>query len=168
MKRTTHALGGLVQRWPLYSSLAIASIGLGSGAIAQLPAAPIFERIAISPSFDPDPLILRGISGGSIPAAQAAGVPETPTGFCTGFVDRQPDHRVTLNQPFSYLSLQIRSLQDTMLVVRGPGGTWCNDDQNGKNPGISGQWLAGTYEVWVGSFQQNEYHPYTLNITEVR
>lgn len=73
-----------------------------------------------------------------------------------------------LTQFFNYLSLQVQSTEDTTLIIRGPGGTWCNDDSAGKNPGIAGQWLSGSYEVWVGSYQRNTYHPYVIRISEVR
>jgi len=50
--------------------------------------------------------------------------------------------------------------------VRGPGGSWCNDDYEGKNPGIVGQWLSGTYDIWVGSPQKNKYIPYIIRISQ--
>jgi hypothetical protein len=52
------------------------------------------------------------------------------------------------------------------MSVKGPGGTWCNDDFDGKNPGIVGEWLPGTYQIWIGSYKENESLPYTLKITE--
>lgn len=62
----------------------------------------------------------------------------------------------------------MQSPKDTTIIVRGPGGIWCNDDFKGKNPGIAGQWLPGTYSIWVGSYDQTKYHPYVLRITERR
>jgi hypothetical protein len=85
-----------------------------------------------------------------------------------GFVDEQPDHTIELTAFFNYLSLVVESPQDTTIVISGPGGTWCNDDFQGKNPGIAGQWLAGTYRVWVGSYDKNKYHPYVIKISEVQ
>lgn len=126
----------------------------------------IFENITISPRFSPDPIIIRGISGGSTPAARIAGRNQSITGPCVGLVDEQPDHRLELTAFFNYLSLQVESTQDTTLVIRGPGGTWCNDDFEGnKNPGIVGQWQKGIYEVWVGSYTSEQYHPYTIRIS---
>lgn len=126
----------------------------------------IFENITLSPAFTPDPSTVRGISGGSTSASEVAGRAETVTGPCNGFVDQQPDHTIVLTEFFNYLSFQIQSSDDTTLVIRGPGGTWCNDDYSGKNPGIAGQWLSGTYEVWIGSYDQNAYYPYVIRITE--
>ncbi|MGJ3248049.1 MAG: hypothetical protein ACFE0I_18445 [Elainellaceae cyanobacterium] len=128
----------------------------------------LFENVTLSPSFSPDPITVRGISGGQQAASAVAGRPETDTGSCVGFVDGPPDHRMTLTEFFDYLSLEIQSPDDTTLVIRGPGGSWCNDDYSGVNPGIAGQWFSGTYEIWVGSYQENSYHPYVIRISAVR
>lgn len=126
----------------------------------------IFENVTLSPAFSPDPSTVRGISGGPKAASEVAGRAETITGPCNGFVDEQPDHTVVLTEFFPYLSLQIQSSNDTTLVIRGPGGTWCNDDYAGKNPGIAGQWLSGTYQIWIGSYEETGYHPYVIRMTE--
>ena len=134
----------------------------------QAKSLPIFENATIGPNFSPDPRTLRGISGGSVPAKNVAGRAETATGPCVGFVDGQPDHKLVLNSFFNYLSIEVDSPQDTTLVIKGPGGTWCNDDYQGKNAGISGQWLKGSYQIWVGSYEKKKYHPYVIQITEKR
>jgi hypothetical protein len=128
----------------------------------------IFENVTISPKFSPEPLIIRGISGGSVPANKVAEGAETPTGPCVGFVDEPPDHTIVLTSFFNYLSLIVESPQDTTIVINGPGGTWCNDDFQAKNPGIAGQWLPGTYRVWVGSYDKNNYNPYIIRMSEVQ
>jgi hypothetical protein len=125
----------------------------------------IFENVTIQPKFQPDPKIIRGISGGLIEANQVADRKETPTGSCVGFVDKLPDHTINLTGFFEYLSLQVESPQDTTLVVRGPGGTWCNDDFKGKNPAIAGQWQPGRYQVWVGSYAKDNYYPYIIKMS---
>jgi hypothetical protein len=131
-------------------------------------APPIFGDITIKQQFSPDPFTVRGMSGGSVSAHQVAGRSETATGPCTGFVDEPPDHTLALASQFDYLKLQVQSPQDTTITVKGPGGTWCNDDFDGKNPGIVGEWLPGNYQIWVGSYQKGKYFPYTLQITEVK
>jgi hypothetical protein len=128
----------------------------------------IFENVTVKPKFSPAPLIIRGISGGSVPASQVAGRKETPNGPCVGFVDEAPDHTITLTAFFNYLSMVVESPQDTTLVVSGPGGTWCNDDFQGKNPGIAGQWQPGIYKVWIGSYDKNNFHPYVIKMTEAQ
>jgi hypothetical protein len=131
----------------------------------QSPVISIFENVTLSPNFSPDPTTIRGISGGPLTASNIAGRAETATGPCAGFVDEQPDHTIQLTEFFSYLSIQVESPEDTTLVVRGPGGSWCNDDYQNNNPGIAGQWLSGSYQVWVGSYNRDSYHPYVIRIT---
>ena len=53
---------------------------------------PIFENVTLSPNFNPDPLTIRGLSGGPVSAETTAGRTNTSTGPCSGFVDQQPDH----------------------------------------------------------------------------
>lgn len=134
----------------------------------QQPTNTIFESVSLSPGFSRDPLTVRGISGGNTSAADLAERTETPTGPCVGFVDDQPDHTMELSAFFDYLSLEVESTEDTTLIVRGPGGTWCNDDFNRMNPGIAGQWLSGTYQIWVGSYRDESYYPYVIRISETR
>ncbi len=157
--------------------LSISAFALAAGAVSdfsQLAAQPtppfLFENITLSPNFNPDAIAIRGISGGTIWARELAARKETETGPCVGFADEQPDHVLTLTNFFNYLSLQVDSPADTTIIVRGPGGTWCNDDviNQGKNPGIFGQWQAGTYQIWVGSFNKNQYHPYRIKLSEVQ
>ena len=127
---------------------------------------PIFEDVTLSPDFAPDPMTIRGISGGFVVAKETAGREETVTGPCIGFIDEKPDHKLVLRTFFEYLSIQVKSNEDTTLIVRGPGGTWCNDDYEGKNPGIVGQWLSGNYEIWVGSYERHKYSPYIIRISQ--
>ncbi len=130
-------------------------------------ASPIFGDATIQHPLSPDPLTVRGLSGGSIPGSQIAGKAATPpTGPCKGFMDQKPDHNLKLMSKFEYLKLVVDSPYDTTMIVKGPGGTWCNDDFDGKNPGIVGEWLPGTYQIWIGSYKQNESLPYTLKIME--
>jgi hypothetical protein len=129
---------------------------------------PIFKNISLNSTFTPDPFVTRGISGGSFPGSQIAKKSITPTGPCTGFVDEAPSHTLELTSKFAYLKLLVESPSDTTMIITGPGGTWCNDDFDGKNPGIVGEWLKGTYKIWIGSYSQGKYLPYTLKITEVK
>ena len=133
------------------------------------PASPIFEDVTIQHPLSPNPLTVRGMSGGAIPGNKIAGKAETqPTGPCKGFMDEVPKHTVKLTSKFDYLKFVVQSPADTTMIIKGPGGTWCNDDFDGKNPGIVGEWLPGTYQIWIGSYEKNEYLPYTLKIIEVK
>ncbi|MBW4432781.1 MAG: hypothetical protein KME28_13895 [Pelatocladus maniniholoensis HA4357-MV3] len=151
----------------IIASIAIASV-VKTVAFADETPPPIFGDVSISPKFFPDPFEVRGMSGGSLPGNQVVTKKETSTGACTGFVDQKPDHQLELGKKFDYLKLQIDSPEDTTLIINGPGGTWCNDDFDGKNPGIVGEWLPGTYKIWVGSYNRDEYFPYTLKVTEAK
>ncbi len=126
----------------------------------------MFEDIAIAPNFTPKAIELRGISGGGVETQKTSGRKVTETGECIGFIDAAPDHKITLTKAFPYLKLQVKSSGDTVLLLRGPGGIWCSDDVSDRNPEISGDWQAGTYEVWVGSYEKNASFPYLLQVTE--
>lgn len=127
----------------------------------------MFEDIVLAPSFTPKITELRGISGGEVETQKTSGRKSTETGPCIGFIDTTPDHKITLTKPFRYLKLQVKSSGDTVLLVRGPGGSWCSDDVSDRNPEIAGDWLEGTFEVWVGSYEKNTSFPYLLQITEI-
>lgn len=137
-------------------------------ASAQKTPPPIFGDITIKHPLTKDPLTVRGMSGGTISAKKIAGRTDTPTGACTGYMDREPDHTLRLKSKFDYMKLVVESPEDTTLVIKGPGGTWCNDEFENKNPGIVGEWLSGNYKVWIGSYKKEHYLPYTLKITEAK
>lgn len=127
----------------------------------------LFQDLILSAAFTPDPQYLRGIAGGMEAAATQAGIDRTPTGPCVGQINTLPNHRIYLQDFFESLRLRVISEGDTTIVIRGPGGTWCNDDYDGRNAGIAGQWLAGTYEIWVGSYDSGTFSPYELEFSEV-
>ncbi|MFB2968038.1 MULTISPECIES: hypothetical protein [Aerosakkonema] len=157
------------QAFIFYFSLITFFFLLAQKTLAQpAPAMPMFENVSIGPGFKPDPTIIRGISGGSQRAADIAGVQETTNGPCVGFVGSNPSHTLVLASGFNYLRLQVDSPEDTTLIIKGPGGTWCNDDNDKKNAGIAGQWLAGTYSIWIGSYQKDKFTPYLIRITQIQ
>lgn len=156
--------------WAGMTSVALMAAGvlsLSSVQAQSVQSPPIFENVTLGPRFSPDPLTIRGISGGEIAAEKIAGRGETATGPCVGFTDDKPDHTVVLTSFFNFLSVQVQSPEDTTLVIKGPGGSWCNDEYEGKNPGIAGQWQPGTYGIWVGSYDKSKFNPYIIKITEV-
>ncbi len=126
----------------------------------------MFQDLAIAPKLNLDPQVLQGISGGVEETTKVSGRATTETGDCIGFVDTLPDHKITLASNFKFLNLKVLSSGDTVLLIKGPGGSWCNDDSNGRNPAIAGDWLKGTYEIWVGSYEQNSSYPYLLQVSE--
>ncbi|MCJ8283689.1 MAG: hypothetical protein MJK14_28890 [Rivularia sp. ALOHA_DT_140] len=150
-----------------FLSLATAS-GINNVVKAQETPAPIFGDITIERPLSKDPLTVRGMSGGKIPGDSISDRKDTPTGACTGFMDKEPDHTLRLKNKFDYMKLVIESPEDTTLIIKGPGGIWCNDEFEDKNPGIIGEWLEGEYQVWIGSYKKDDYVPYTLKITEAK
>ncbi|MFE4108230.1 hypothetical protein [Almyronema epifaneia] len=126
----------------------------------------VLEPIVLAVGFTPNPTQRSGVSGGEVAAETIVGTAQTPTGPCNGFISEQPDHILTLNTFFEELEIQISSQRDTTLIVQGVGGTWCSDDAANHNPRLSGQWQAGTYNVWVGSYRQGAYYPYQLAIRQ--
>jgi len=165
----------------IFGTIAIGLVSLTTSAEAQtvpetVPSEPeitrindifLFQDLTLTAAFTPDPQYLRGIAGGAEAAANTAGIDRTPTGRCIGMINTLPNHRIYLQDFFASLRLRVLSEGDTTIVIRGPGGTWCNDDYDGKNAGIAGQWLAGTYEIWVGSYAAETFSPYELEFSEV-
>ncbi|HEY9847242.1 MAG TPA: hypothetical protein V6D03_13725 [Candidatus Caenarcaniphilales bacterium] len=90
---------------------------------------------------------------------------------CLGYGDPTPDHIMVLQKNFSRLKLQVKSGgYDTTLLIRGPQKTVtrCGDDV-GKNQEASvedSNWQAGTYQIWVGSFEARRRRDYTLSVQE--
>lgn len=152
----------------LAAALAVV-LGAPSPASAQVVRSqPMFTDVTLAPRFIPDPTLVRGLSGGEVYTEEVAGRLQTETGSCVGFVSEKPDHELTLTEFFRYLNLQVVSSADTVLLVRGPGGTWCSDDRTQLGPSIAGQWMPGNYEIWVGSLELDQYVPYQLQFTEAR
>jgi hypothetical protein len=114
---------------------------------------------ALSPGFMPDPYVISYVAGGSVAASQYGSE-------CAGNIASSPDHVLELGA-FNYLKVGVQSASDTTLVIYGePYGRWfCNDDSDGLNPVVEGSWAAGTYYVYVGSFDGAP--DYNLVITEI-
>jgi hypothetical protein len=126
------------------------------------------QEILLSRGFSPNPLSVDGYTTGTLSARRVLDQQQTPTGPCLGYISNTPDHILTLDSFFDYLSVTVESDKDTTLIVQGPGGIWCNDDSTGRNPAITGQWLEGTYQIWVGSYSPREQAVYTLRIRDIR
>lgn len=125
------------------------------------------HALSLNRGFTPNPTILRGDGGGDYPAADVVGVSSTPTGPCLGYIDRAPHERLTLEARFDNLELRVNSNLDTTLIVAGPGGVWCNDDSDGHNPAIAGEWLPGDYRIWIGAYRADETPTYRLFIEDL-
>ncbi len=144
--------------------------------IALLVPAPVVAQLSIggdmsnfgsrmlSPGFQPDPLTVSVISGGSL------SVSDMGLGFgCVGYATEQPDFILDLTDPTSSLRIFFEGDGDTGLVINGPGGDWhCNDDASGLDPMVEFEGAAaGQYDIWVSSYASGESISGTLSITEL-
>jgi hypothetical protein len=114
--------------------------------------------LTLAPGFSPD-AELSGTSGGG---TSAVALGATPSGACTGFIGDAPNHVLYLTGDFDALSIRVSAGGDTTLVVRGGAFLRCNDDSVGLDPAVTGEFPAGTYQIFVGSYRYGEYHPYRI------
>ncbi|MEM1255419.1 MAG: hypothetical protein AAGI69_23525 [Cyanobacteria bacterium P01_H01_bin.21] len=96
---------------------------------------------------------------------------DTSGEFCLGYADRAPDHVLTLEEDFTDLTIAVNSGgADTTLLIQGPNNSTirCNDSASRQNRDakIQDTFSQGTYKLWVGSFEQEGRHRYTLRISE--
>ncbi len=116
--------------------------------------------VNLTSGFLPDPHTATGTAGGSLMA-------NTMDPSCRGNVPAVPQHTLMLGSDFSNLRILVNSAGDPTLVIRGPDGVYrCNDDHNGLQPEVSGQFPQGTYQIWVGVFA-GMGEPYTIGFTEL-
>ncbi|MBD2462068.1 hypothetical protein H6G89_13520 [Oscillatoria sp. FACHB-1407] len=112
-----------------------------------------YESFTLAPGFRPNPVVGTGLSGGT----RLVDCYTNESGGRTlvrTYVDsaNAPDHVVTVTRPFSNLRASVQADGDVTLLIDGPDGTYCSDDVDGLMPSISGNWPAGTYNIWIGDF----------------
>lgn len=128
------------------------------------PNASNFGTAAITPGFTPDPHTVAGRSGGDIQARSWSPA-------CAGWVTSRADHLLQLQGDFGFLRIYAVSTADVTLVVRTPSGTFlCADDisTSNRNPLLEGGFQAGTYQIWIGSYDEGQEAPYQLSFTELQ
>ena len=161
MKKSNPRGGAIIKNLSLFSTISIiVSFTVTSATFAQ----EIVKNITLDGQINPNPMMIDGMSGGSLQAIEVVNTKETSTGLCSGLVDRRPNHILILNTFFEFLKIEVESSTDTTILVRGPGGVWCNDDYNNDNPALEGQWQAGQYKIWVGSYEETT-NSYSIRIT---
>lgn len=130
--------------WAVFLGLTLA---ITNPALAQ-------THIRITPSAQPDPLIIRGTSGG------------TKSSNC-GNIAAKPNQVIQVTQPLPYLQLRVKSPGQPTLLINGPGGRFCvlADRFSDGYAEISGYWQAGKYLLYVGDRSKTHY-PYTLSISQ--
>ena len=92
------------------------------------------------------------LAGGDIDLSSCADV----EGY--GHFVAAPDYEITLAElPEGYgMMIGVQSECDTMLLVNGPDGTYSfNDDFEGFNPVLGRADGAGTYDIWVGTYDSD-------------
>lgn len=118
-----------------------------------------FGSIEIVPSFDPDPLLIRGISGGDREAS-------TLSSGCKGWVSELPNHVLMAPALPVKLRLIVSGESDTTLVVQRPDGSFrCVDNSEGVNPIVTWELPDGATKIWVGGRERGERAVYALGVT---
>jgi len=126
-------------------------------------AEPSFGSVPLSDNIQIDPYIVTLLSGGSIDASTL-----NLGDACVGYIAPAPDYRVTWEGTTSPLRFYFASDGDTTMVVMGPDSqAICNDDGFGLDPMIEiTNPAAGDYNVWVGSYEEDEFAPGYLMISK--
>jgi len=129
---------------------------------------PNYGEVELASGFVPDPYSLEMIAGGPVDVyAYDLG------DDCWGYATSSPDFRLYLTDASSGMRIFFvadGSDEDTTLIINTPTGAWvCNDDyDSGYDPMVElAPAAAGQYDIWVGSFSEDEYVGGTLYITEV-
>lgn len=120
-----------------------------------------FGTVTLEAGFVPDPHVVSGTSGGNIDAS-------TLSAGCSGWVSSTPDHILDARGAFSTMRILGHSSGDVTLVVQKPDGSYlCNDDAEGTDPVVEGSFAAGSYRIWVGSYEQGRNAQYRLGFSEL-
>jgi len=123
-----------------------------------------FGDFQLGRGFSPDPQTAGGINGAGAGEQDASRF----GAGCIGTIDDSPDHTITVTSPVN-LRIRVDSDNDASLVVRGPAGTFCDDDSAGNlDPQITtGRLSTGIYDVYVGAVGEEGGY-YLLTVSEVR
>ncbi len=129
-----------------------------------------FGKISLSPNTEAAKKTVRGYTGGSY-RLSAIGKRDRLKNLCIGFADPKPDHILVLEKDFPKLNIKVNSGgYDTTLLIVGPDKKTirCGDDTGkSKDASINGKnWKAGTYKIWVGSFQAEFRRNYRLYLQQ--
>lgn len=132
--------------------------GSSLGAL-ELGGRPLFGRMMVGGNFVSRSV--RGRNGGALGSDGIRG-----QGICRGYFQGPPSHVVMVTQPQAFMRMYVLSAADSTLVVRRPDGqVLCNDDTYQLNPSVEGNFMPGLYQVWVGTYRENESRPYQLTVT---
>ena len=111
----------------------------------------------INRNLQPDPLILKGKSGGTVKSN-------------CGNITTEPNQVIQVTESLPYLRLTVESEGKPTLLIDGPGGRFCvmADKYSGSKPELSGFWQPGTYSVYVGELDEGlqAKSSYALSISQ--
>lgn len=113
------------------------------------------QPMQINPGFKPDPLELKGTSGGS-QASKGCGT-----------IGATPNYVVNLSSNFNYLRFTVQGAGQPTILIQGPNGSSCVQAVPGGNIEVPGYWEKGSYSIYIGD-RAGGQHPYTLTITQKR
>jgi hypothetical protein len=130
--------------------------------------APNYGEVELASGFTDDPFTVQTRSGGPVSVVDQ-GLPQG----CRGYVTSAPDFRLRLTSQSPRLRIFYVADEagaDTTLVINTTTGAWaCNDDSptGTLNPMVElTDAEAGQYDIWIGSYDEGEFHSGTLYITE--
>lgn len=90
-----------------------------------------------------------GIAGGPIEAMSW-------DASCRGWIPETPQIQLDLPSPTSLVIAGTSDVDTTMVAVFPDGHIACNDDTNGLNPQLSGEFPAGHYRIYIGTYSQSD------------
>ncbi len=112
---------------------------------------------------------VKGYAKGAVALHKIVGDRDRNNNRCMGYGSPSPDHLLVLQKNFSRLQFQVNSGKDTTLLLKGPDNKlYCVDDSSkGKDAGFVAKNLkAGSYKVWIGTFDLGDNYRYTLSVTD--
>lgn len=128
------------------------------GAVALVAPVAAADTIDISSGLQPDPMSLSGQTGGPVESEDC------------GFLPAAPSQVLQVTERVSYMRLRVEAPGDPTLLVEGPDGRFCaiTDQMGGDgSPELSGVWLPGEYDIYVGSADGRQTQ-YELSISQER
>jgi len=151
-------------RLATFGAAIVASV-VAVGAAEACPAwqlQPSFGQIQLSAGFLPDPYV-RNVTAGGQYSLSACGY------NAQGNVAQAPDFDLYYQAGGFPLTIHVNSAYDTVLLVRGPNGTFyfSDDDGGGLNPSITfSNPQSGLYDIWIGTYANARGLAAQLYITE--
>jgi hypothetical protein len=105
---------------------------------------------------------MEGRANGRIASADL-GIPQN----CAGYWSARPEEVIELPIDYNYFRVDAYATEDVTLAIVTPDGqVWCDDDSaGGTNARLAGQFPAGMYAIYVGTYQPGRQTSYSLNFS---